>query len=394
MEKGDYVKDLNESRNKAIIQITKLTLLFLVASSIANAFNERYDFVVIYFIAFVVTSIHLYLYKKNHQHEIAAQTLVTILFIMFFSFFFIGEHSSFDILWVLILPIVTIILGDYKETKFWLISFNLLLFLALILQAVYPLLIPYESFALWSMLWAGIFLSGMALYHKRVQDQLLSEIKNYQEGLEGEISNATNEIKTLQTEKKESDYLLMQSRLSSLETQLNPHFLFNALNSIAELIHIDSQKAEEAVLKVSSFLRNTMEEKALMSLTKELANVKEYIELENIRFDGKIKLIIANNVPFWQVPKFSIQLIIENAIKHGVDPQKPFLNILIGFNHAENYISIENDGRPITSSHFGIGLNNLNQRLQLLCHGWVKIRQTQTPCFEIHIGKCNENTNR
>jgi sensor histidine kinase YesM len=386
------VKDLNESRNKAIVQISKLTLVFLIASSVANAFNGRYSFVIVYFLAFIITSIHLYLYNKNHQREIAAQTLVVILFIMFFSFFFIGEHASFDILWVLVLPIVTIILGDYKETKFWLISFNILLLAALILQALYPLLIPYESFALWSMLWAGIFLSGMALYYKQVQGQLLSEIKSYQEGLEGEISNATNEIKTLQTEKQQSEYLLMQSRLSSLETQLNPHFLFNALNSIAELIHIDSHKAEEAVLKVSSFLRNTMEEKALMSLSKELKNVKEYVELENIRFNGKINLSVEDNIPYWQVPKFSIQLIIENAIKHGVDPKKPFINISIGFNHSENIISIENDGRPITSSNFGIGLNNLNQRLQLLCDGWVEIRQTHRPCFEIHIGKCNENT--
>jgi len=387
------LKNLYESRNKAIAQISKLTLLFLIASSIANAFNGRYSFVIVYCIAFVITSVHLYLYNKNHQHEIAAQTLVIILFVMFFSFFFIGEHASFDILWVLILPIVTIILGDYKETKFWLISFNLLLLLALTLQAAYPLLIPYESFALWSMLWAGVFLSGMALYYKRVQDKLLGEIKSYQEGLEGEISNATTEIKNLQTEKKESEYLLMQSRLSSLETQLNPHFLFNALNSIAELIHIDSDKAEEAVLKVSSFLRNTMDEKALMPLKKELENVKEYIELENIRFNGKINLIIAENIPYWQVPKFSIQLIIENAIKHGVESQKKFINITIEFNHTEKFISIKNDGKPITSSQFGIGLNNLNQRLQLLCHGQVKIRQTQLPCFEIHIGKCNENTN-
>lgn len=387
------MKDLYESRNKAIVQISKLTLVFLVASSIANAFNERYAFVIVYCLAFVITSIHLYLYNKNHKNEIAAQTLVIILFVMFFSFFFIGEHASFDVLWVLVLPIVTIILGGYKETKFWLISFNVLLLGALILQALYPHLIPYESFALWSMLWAGIFLSGMALYYKRVQDQLLNKIQSYQEGLEGEISNATTEIKTLQTEKKESEYLLMQSRLSSLETQLNPHFLFNALNSIAELIHIDSHKAEEAVLKVSSFLRNTMEEKALMPLSKELKNVQEYIELENIRFDGKINLLIEENIPYWQIPKFSIQLIIENAIKHGVDPKQPFINISIKFNHAENSIRIENDGKPITSGQFGIGLNNLNQRLQLLCNGSVEIKQTQTPCFEIHIGKCNENTN-
>jgi len=309
---------------------------------------------------------------------------------MFFSFFFIGEQASFDVLWVLILPIVTVILGDYSKTKIWLISFNILLIVALVLQAVYPSIIAYESFALWSMLWAGIFLSGMALYYKQVQEQLLNEIKGYQEGLEGKISNATNEIKTLQTEKKESEYLLMQSRLSSLETQLNPHFLFNSLNSIAELIHVDSSKAEEAVLKVSSFLRNTMEEKALIPLHKELNNVKDYLELENIRFDGKIKLNLSQEVPSWEVPKFSIQLLIENAIKHGVDPQKKVLSIDISFDLEKHIIAVQNDGYAINSKHFGIGLNNLNQRLQLLCHGRVEIKDIELPCYEIHLGKIKD----
>lgn len=379
------------SRNKAIIQISQLTLFFLVASSIANFLSERYAFVLVYCITFLITSVHLYIYKKRQNHEQAAQNLVMILFIMFFSFFFIGEHASFDILWVLILPIVTIILGDYKVTKFWLIIFNILIVLAIVLHYINPDLIPYESFALWSMLWAGIFLSGMSLYYKSVQDNLLDEIKNYQEGLEGKISHATSEIESLQTKKRESDLLLMQSRLSSLETQLNPHFLFNALNSIAELIHIDSDQAEEAVLKVSSFLRNTMDEKALMPLSKELDNVQEYIALENIRFNGLITLEITNTIPDWEVPKFSIQLIIENAIKHGMHSQTKKLNILIDFDHHLSVIRIENDGAPITATHFGIGLNNLNQRLKLLCDGHVTIKESQKPCFEIYIGKCNEN---
>jgi len=367
-------------------------LVFLIASSIANALQGRYLFVLIYCISFVITSLHLYFYHKYQRHEIAAQTLVIILFVMFFSFFFIGEHASFDILWVLVLPIVTVILGDYTKTKTWLITFNILLIAALVLQTLFPALISYESFALWSMLWAGIFLSGMALYYKQVQEQLLGEIKHYQEGLEGKITNATDTIKTLKTEKEESDYLLMQSRLSSLETQLNPHFLFNSLNSIAELIHIDSHRAEEAVLKVSSFLRNTMEEKALIPLSKEIKNVKEYIALENIRFDGSIKLTIEDDIPYWEVPKFSIQLLIENAIKHGIDPQKKLISISIAFDHTQHIIYVQNDGKAITSEQFGIGLNNLNQRLQLLCHGRVKIKQSQPPCYQIYLGSTSDTT--
>ncbi len=135
----------------------------------------------------------------------------------------------------------------------------------------------------------------------------------------------------MRNQKDVIDNEYVQSRLRSLETQLNPHFLFNALNSIAELIHHDKDKAEMALLKVSSFLRNTMNEKALLILKDEIKNVKEYVELENIRFSNKIHVLIIGEIPKWSVPKFSLQLIVENAIKHGFVTNKEALNIKVSF---------------------------------------------------------------
>lgn len=362
-------------------------LIFLVASSIANYLHERNLFVLVYALAFVITSIHLFYYLKTRHDDHAARNLVIILFGMFFSFFFIGRHESFDILWVLILPIVTVILGDYSQTKRWLISFNLMILASIILQYFSSQLIAYESFSLWSMLWAGIFLSGMSLYYKRIQEQMLSEIAQYQTSLEGEIVDANTEIENLNLKQKLSDYLLMQSRLSSLETQLNPHFLFNALNSIAELIHIDSYKAEEAVLKVSSFLRNTMEERALIPLHQELEHVKAYLSLENIRFNNAIEINIPQHIPMWEVPKFSIQLLVENAIKHGWDELNGTLSINVEFDSDKRDIYVSNNGKAITSDRFGIGLNNLQQRLLFLCHGQISVSSFDPPCYVIHIGE-------
>ncbi len=198
----------------------------------------------------------------------------------------------------------------------------------------------------------------------------------------------------MRNEKEEIDHHYIQSRLSSLETQLNPHFMFNALNSIAELIHQDPVKAEEAILKVSSFLRNTMDEKALIPLKDELRNVTDYVELENIRFSGKIKLDISKTIPSWDVPKFSIQLLVENAIKHGLDAQSNTLTIAISFNTDKQIIIVQNNGKPIHSTHFGIGLNNLNQRIKLLCFGSLKIIRTDLPTFYIYLGDCHENSHR
>ncbi len=187
------------------------------------------------------------------------------------------------------------------------------------------------------------------------------------------------------------DHEYIQSRLRSLETQLNPHFLFNALNSIAELIHQDANKAETAILKVSSFLRNTMNEKALVSLENEMKNVSDYVELENIRFSSKIILHMPSRFPRWCVPKFSVQLLVENAIKHGFNPSKKALNIWLSVDEKEKIIVLKNDGNSIKSQKFGVGLSNLNQRVALLCQGKIEIVSTDEPTFYIYIGDCNEN---
>ncbi len=197
----------------------------------------------------------------------------------------------------------------------------------------------------------------------------------------------------MRNEKEEIDYHYVQSRLRSLETQLNPHFLFNALNSIAELIHQDPNKAEAAILKVSTFLRNTMDEKALIPLSDELRNVRDYVELENIRFSGKIHIHIDDPLPKINVPKFSVQLLVENAIKHGFIDKK-MLEISISYDQRQNRLILKNNGKAMKSTKFGTGLTNLAQRLKLLCKGKIEITDKETPTFTIYLGDCHENTYR
>ncbi len=197
----------------------------------------------------------------------------------------------------------------------------------------------------------------------------------------------------MRNEKEEVDHHYVQSRLRSLETQLNPHFLFNALNSIAELIHQDPEKAETAILKVSTFLRNTMDEKALIPLSDELRNVRDYVELENIRFSGKIHMHVDGTLPNIKVPKFSIQLLVENAIKHGfID--KNILEISLSYDKSKNRLIVQNNGKALKSEKFGTGLTNLAQRLKLLCKGTIEITNKEKPTFALTLGDCDENTDR
>ncbi|MDZ7818657.1 MAG: histidine kinase [Aliarcobacter sp.] len=156
---------------------------------------------------------------------------------------------------------------------------------------------------------------------------------------------------------------ILETKLKALENELNPHFLFNALNSVSELIYQDQKKAESAVIEISKFLRNAINKESLISLETELSMVKTYVNIENVRFDGKIVLNIedSNEYKNIKIPKFSIQLLVENAIKHGYLGK--VLNINIKF--LKDKIIVQNDGKITNIVKFGTGLSNLQKRLEL-----------------------------
>lgn len=157
---------------------------------------------------------------------------------------------------------------------------------------------------------------------------------------------------------------ILESKLKSLENELNPHFLFNALNSVSQLIYIDKKKAEDAVLQLSKFLRNAINKESLVYLENEIFMVQTYVNIENIRFDNKIILHIDDykNFKLIKIPKFSIQLLVENSIKHGYLGKE--LNIFITF--EKNLIKVSNDGKKNSNIKFKTGLSNLENRLRLL----------------------------
>ena len=110
--------------------------------------------------------------------------------------------------------------------------------------------------------------------------------------------------------------------LNNLKSQLNPHFMFNSMNSIRALIDEDPARAKEAVTQLSLILRNTlmMGKKKTVSLKDELEIVKEYLSLESIRYEERlqVKYGIEESTLDYQIPPLMIQTIIENAIKHGI----------------------------------------------------------------------------
>jgi len=181
-------------REKQILNILYLMLIFLPLSSLANYFNNRIEFTYLYLLSAVLT-IYIFLkFKKKRNINRISEYILALLFIIFFSFLFLGEQNTFDIFWVLVLPMVAVMIEKYKNIKKWLYLFLFLLVLSLILSYTNLKIINYDSFALWSLLWAGIFMSYMSYDYKKTQNTLRKEIKKYQNNLERKVSDATKEI--------------------------------------------------------------------------------------------------------------------------------------------------------------------------------------------------------
>ena len=174
---------------------------------------------------------------------------------------------------------------------------------------------------------------------------------------------------------------ILSSQIKSLENELNPHFLFNALNSMSELVYVDPKKAEESILNLSKFLRNAIKIDSLININNELEMVQTYVDIENIRFEDKIKLHISNeHILSSEIPKFSIQLLVENAIKHGYENKE--LNIYI---EIKKEINVYNDGKITKNLKFGTGLSNLNNRLKLLNIGKLRFINDEKMKFIIEV---------
>ena len=170
---------------------------------------------------------------------------------------------------------------------------------------------------------------------------------------------------------------LASARLQTLRLQLNPHFLFNALNSIASLVHSDAVKADTAIAALSSFLRASLavtrgEE---TTLENELRLVDAYLEIEVLRFEWlTVDLDVPDALRSACVPAFVLQLLVENAIRHGLAPRRTPGRVHIAARRDGDRLElcVSDDGVGFGASpadaSLGIGLHNVRARLAQL-HG-------------------------
>jgi sensor histidine kinase YesM len=192
------------------------------------------------------------------------------------------------------------------------------------------------------------------------------------------LQATTLELRTKQVEQERAYKLLAEAQLSSLESRIRPHFLFNTLNSIAALIPSDPARAEDTVGKLASLLRFSLHasESGLVPLAQELKIVRDYLEIEKTRFGARIRYEIAVPAALEDVmvPPLALQSLVENSVKHVVSQRSEGAMIQISGSIAElndsSRIRLEvlDDGPgfsldAITPEH---GLGNLVARIELL----------------------------
>lgn len=173
---------------------------------------------------------------------------------------------------------------------------------------------------------------------------------------------------------------LITAQFEMLKSQINPHFLFNSFNTLVSIIEENPDHAVEYVEYLSDFYRSILQyrEKNLISLDEEIALVKNYMYLIKKRFGDAVQLKIDLNLDPSMVAPLSLQLLVENAVKHNIISSRQPLLIEISSEEAD-YITVQNNLQPKTtagdSTHYG--LNSLKERYALLSQKSIEIEQTK-----------------
>jgi two-component system, LytTR family, sensor kinase len=179
--------------------------------------------------------------------------------------------------------------------------------------------------------------------------------------------------------------LVRETELKMLRSQINPHFLFNSLNSISSLTITDPEKAREMVVKLSEFMRYALSRKdeQPVTLQNELENLRLYLDIEKVRFGNKLRTeeeIDANCLEF-KIPVMLLQPLYENAVKHGVYESTESVSIkttakLVG-GFLEIIIANDYDSSPSIRKGTGTGILNVTRRLELFYGNKASIKSTK-----------------
>lgn len=184
---------------------------------------------------------------------------------------------------------------------------------------------------------------------------------------------------------------MKDAQLGSLKSQINPHFVFNTLNNIRSLILEDKEKAREMLLNFSDLFRYALKntDQSKVNLEEELNIVNQYLELLSIQYEDKLKykINVDAGLETVELPPMMLQLLVENAVKHGISQFKEGGSILIDIDRGNGFlnINVKNTGSLKMSSKLGdklgVGLENIRKRLDLIYNGNANLKMSEVNEF-------------
>ena len=199
-------------------------------------------------------------------------------------------------------------------------------------------------------------------------------------GINAVINNYKISLRT-----KEMETELKDKSIAVMISQIQPHFLYNSLNSIAELCVVDPKTAEKATINFSRYLRGNMgalNEKKPIEFEDELSHLNNYIELEKLRYGDDLEFEYDIREKEFTLPALTVQPLVENAVNHGIRYHKMKGKVKISSYSDENnyYVAIEDDGVGFNPNEYlndgrkHVGISNVKYRLDVLCGGTIDIK--------------------
>jgi len=187
------------------------------------------------------------------------------------------------------------------------------------------------------------------------------------------IERANLELKQRQIEHERALKLASEAQLASIESRIQPHFLFNALNSISALIKENPDHAEKLIERLSRILRSSLDTHAsLVPLRQEIKLTMDYLEIQTARFGSRLRYScdVSEDLAEWLVPPFSVQTLVENSVKYAVAPRHEGGRIAVTARRAGEklHLEVSDDGPGFEAGAMapGHGLDNLHVRLLTL----------------------------
>lgn len=196
---------------------------------------------------------------------------------------------------------------------------------------------------------------------------------------------------------EEQGRLLLEARLDALTRQINPHFLFNTLNSITSLVRVKPELAREMIVKLANILRALLKDReAFVPFSEELAFTDDYLDIEVVRFGEKLRVVkeIAEDTLHVVVPSMLLQPLIENSIKHGLEPRinGGTVTLRSRLDGGRLVLEVEDDGvgmspernqptagSPLVRPGTGIGMKNVRERMAVLYGDEAEVEMVSRP---------------